>query len=266
MGGFVAGLLLIQEQQEIRERAAVPDGDATASVMPTSGNFDVGDSFPVSVYFNTGGIPINGIEVELFYQYSGASPEVVASNIEINPTLLATGNWTCPVRDISASGGRVSIQVACANIAADGFSSTTDTLLATFDLTITRQPQVDPVVVRFDPAKSVITAQATGQDILLIPQSQGSFSVAESGPVPTVTLTPEVPTPTTAPAAATVTPAVSPTITATATPTLVATATPTLVTTATATPTLMDAGVSQPTILALALAIFVILGALMLAL
>ena len=177
VGGFVAGLILLRQRQELREEAAVPGGQAEVSLFPTTGNFEVGDTFPVSVFFNTANISISGVSVRLTYPFSGATPEFVASGIEINSVLLSSGDWTCPTRNVSAQAGTVNIDIACANVTAAGFSSSESTLLATFNLTVERTPFIDPVVVRFDPSQSVITQKSDGQDILLIPTSTGEYSV-----------------------------------------------------------------------------------------
>lgn len=254
-GGIIAGLVLVRQKQELREKAAVPGGQAEVSLFPTTGSFDVGDTFPVSVYFNTANIAISGVSVRLTYSYFGATPEFVASNIEINSVLLSSGDWTCPTRNVTAEAGKANIDIACANISAAGFSTSSDTLLATFDFAVERTPAVDPVVVRFDPSMSVITQKSDGQDILLIPTSTGEYSVAGV----TATATP-IPTGAVISATPTVTP--TGTTTPTATPTLTTTATPT----ATGAAQLPDAGVSYPTVVGIGLGILVIVGAFILAL
>src|SRR3990172_3756705 len=261
IGGFVAGLYLLRQRQELREEAAVPSGQAEVSVFPTTGNFDVGDTFPVSVRFNTSNIAISGISVRLTYQYTGASPEVVADSIEINSSLLASGDWNCPTRNISSQAGSVFIDIGCANLSAGGFSTNTDTLLATFNMTVERVPAIEPVVLRFDPSQSVITQKTDTQDILLIPTSTGEYTVSGAAQ-PTPTSLPTA-TPTKVPGAA-----LSPTPIATSSPTATKTPTPTKVATPTATGAaqLPDAGVSYPTIIGIGLGLLLIFGALILAL
>ncbi len=263
IGGFVAGLLLLRQRQELREKAAVPSGQAEVSLFPITGNYDVGDTFPVSVFFNTSSIAISGISVRLTYQYGGATPEFVASNIEINSALLSSGDWTCPTRNIAAQGGNLNIDIACANISAAGFTTNTDTLLATFNMTVERVPATEPVEVRFEPSQSIITQKSDGQDILLIPTSTGEYTVTgAAAPTDVPTAAP------TSPPAATTTPTPTTTVAPTATPT--ASPTPTSVTTTTPTATgaaqLPDAGVSSPTIFGIGLGLFLIMGALILAL
>lgn len=252
--GSVAGIILLRQRTDLEEEAAVPEGDAEVSIFPTEGTFEIGDTFPVSVFFNTKNIAINGIAVKLNYPYGGATPEFVTSDIEINSVLQSSGEWTCPTKNVSAQAGTVTIEIACSNISASGYSTNTETLFATFNLSIERAPAFDPLVVRFDNQSSISPLIGPGSDILLIPQSTGTYTVSGSQPVATATPT-DVPdgTPTTQP---------------TASPTVKVTAAPTSTVSAQITPTttLPVAGVSFPTIIGIGLGILVIIGAFILAL
>ena len=249
IGGFVAGLILLRQRQELREEAAVPTGQANVSITPTSGDFKKGDTIKASVLFNTANIAVSGVAIRLTYQYSGTSPEVSASQIEVSPTLLSSGDWSCPTKNVTEQGGNVNIDIACANTSAAGFSTNTDTLFANVNLTVDRVPGVSPLIVRFDPTQSIITQKSNGQDILLIPSTSGSYTFGGvvTSPAPTTRLTG---TPT--PAAGTPTP----TSTVSATPTKKPTATPS---------GLPAAGISTPTFVGLAVGVLLILGSLMLA-
>jgi hypothetical protein len=251
IGGFVAGLILLQERQELREEAAVPDGQAQVSISPETGTYDAGDTIEASVHFNPANIAISGVAVRLLYPFSGDTPEVSVSDITINSALLSTGDWTCPTQNSTQQGGSVVVDIACANTSATGFVADTDTLLANINFQVDRLPQVSPLVVRFDPVLSVVTNKSNNQDILLIPQSTGSYTIGGASPVTETQVTP------TTAAGVTTTPA----------PTAKATATPTTVTpTATDGGQLPDAGISYPTVLGLGLGVLVVLGALVLAL
>src|SRR3989344_270520 len=93
IGGFVAGLFLLRERQQIIEEAAVPGGQAEVSVEPASGNFDVGSTINASVSFNPANIAISGVAVRLTYPFTGATPEVTVESIEVDSTLLSSGDW-----------------------------------------------------------------------------------------------------------------------------------------------------------------------------
>jgi hypothetical protein len=265
IGGFVAGLSLLKQRQDLREQAAVPAGKTEVSISPSSGNFNVGDTFQASVSFNTASIAISGVAARLTYVYSGSSPEMTVDKIEINPSLLSTGDWTCPTQSSSQEAGNVVIDIACANTSAAGFTSNANVLLAKVDFKVQRTPAVNPIVVRFDPAMSVITQKSNSQDILLIPSSTGTYTIAGGA---AATLTPTA-TPTKGPSA---TPTPTSKATGTPTPTTSLTTTPTSTVSATLTPTtvttkggLPEAGVSYPTFLGVGAGILVIILSVLLA-
>ena len=262
VGGFVAGLFLLNERQELREEAAVPDGVAEVSISPETDSLEIGDSVTTSVYFNPANIAVSGVAVRLTYPFTGITPEIAVSDISINSSLLSTGDWTCPTQNSVQQGGSIVIDIACANTSAAGFVANTNTLLANVTLKVDRAPQVSPLVVRFDPALSIITKKSDNSDILLIPVSSGSYEIAGAGVVE------ETPAPTDSPEP-TVTGAISPVPTAEVTVTETPTATPTtkVTTTPIVTPvTLPEAGVSLPTIMSAGLGILMMIGALVLAL
>jgi hypothetical protein len=270
VGGVIAGVFLIKQRQQLINKAAVPGGLATVSLFPTSGTFNVGDTFPVSVYFNTSGIAISGITIRLTYPYSGVSPEVAASNISINPVVERSSDWNCPTKTVSAEGGNVLVDIACANVGASGYSNNADTLLATFDLTVGKAPATNPLVLRFDTSQSIITQKSNGQDILNIPDpnsARGVYTIS-GGALPTNTSAPTT--------AVTSTPSPTPTVGLTATPTtyLTGTVMPTVKPTSTPQITqgvggegqLPSAGFSTPTYVGLGLGIVLIIGSIILAL
>lgn len=248
VGGFVTGLYLLKQRQRLEQQAAVPGGQATVKIVPGTGNYEIGSTIQMGVYFNTASIAINGVVIRLRYPFSGSTPEINVSSININPALLSTGDWTCPTQTSGLQGSNVVIDVACANTSASGFASSEDVLLVSINLIVNSLPSVSPVVVSFDPAESKITRKSDNQDILLIPESTGSYTISGAGTQPT-------PTPTSS-------------ITATLTPTRILIPTPTSTASATPTPTraqLPDAGISFPTIIGLGFGILVIIVGLFLA-
>lgn len=283
ISGFLVGLYLLREQQDLREQAAVTGGQATVSISPSSGDFEVGDTITAEVSFNTSGIDVSGIAIRLFYPFTGITPEVSVISVQIDEGFLLSSNWSCPTRNAFQQGGNVFIDIACANLNASGFSSTSDVRFATIEMRVNRAPSANPVILRFDPQESAIRRRSDNADILLIPQSQGTYLV-KSASEPTATLTPtttntptptttNTPTPTEVVMTNTATPTIPVTIISTRTPTPTKTDTPTPLVTEnreqTSTPTkaqLPDAGVSMPTILGVILGILVVIGAIVLAL
>lgn len=272
IGGFATGLYLLRQRQNITGEAAVPGGEAKVSWAPATGNYNIGDTIKATVSFNTAGIAVSGIAIRATYPYSGSSPELSVSRLDVSSSFTSSGNWICPTKNVSQEGGNVVIIVACANTSASGFSSSTDTLLANVDLKVNRAP-ASALEIKFDPALSVVTRKTDNQDILLIPQSTGKYTIA-GGAAATATPTRSgtaTPSPRlTATTKATATPKPSATSKVSATPTTDAgtggvedTNTPTPRPT---TSELPDAGVSYPTMMGVALGIMVMIGAALLAL
>lgn len=235
-GAIPVTMYLVKQRQEVREKASVPGGQASVSVAPTTGNYSVGQTFPVSVSFNTAGIAISGISIRLTYTYSENTTPINVSDLGVNPELLGTGDWTCPIRTVTPQAGTVKIDVACLNTNVAGYSNTANTLFATFNLQASAIPQTNPVVLSFDSTESKITRKDNGEDTLMTPQSTGTYTISQAGGTPT-------PTPT---GGLTSTPTLTPTVTPTPTqPAATSTPTPTR-TAPTSTPTPTGGGVGGP--------------------
>ena len=170
------GVYIVSQQQDIRKEASVPAGQTTVTLSPQTANKTVGEAFPVTISFNTSGLAIQAVAVRLMYPYSGDLPEVLTSNLQISPVLQTTGDWTCPVKNVTPENGKVNIDVTCVNTSVAGFSSSTNIQLATFNLTANSLPASNPVVLTFDAAKSIITRKSNGEDVLLIPTSTASYT------------------------------------------------------------------------------------------
>lgn len=196
--GIPISVFLALQQQDIRQRASVSEGQATVSLSPTSGSFAVGESIPVTVSFNTGGAAISAIAIRITY----TSPEVTVdpASIQISAASgFSTGN--CPVKTVATEGSQVKIDLACVDISAAGNTTTTNTPLATFTLVAGSIPATNPVVLTFDPIQSIMTKKADAQDTLLTPTSTGSYTIAQAQnptatPTPTQTATNPTATPT----------------------------------------------------------------------
>ena len=188
------GVTLSKRSQDIREEASVPDGVATVGLKPSTGTYEVGDTITVSVHFNPSNIAISSVGVRLVYPFTGAAPEVTVSSVDVNPSILSSGDWTCPTsNDPRLDANNVIVDIACANIGSGGFISNTDTLLATVNLYVERSlsTNINPLTVRFDSGESRITRWRDNQDILLIPTSTASYIINPTSIIsPTSTTTP----------------------------------------------------------------------------
>lgn len=198
LAALLAGLYLIRQQQLVGKKAAIPTGTATIKLSPETKTVAPGTTFPVQILFTTGGQPISAVTVDLSYPYTGSAPPIIVSNLQLNASLLATGEWSVPIKNFPSENGLARIRLAAANTSLGGYSSTTETLLATI---IFQGNSPGTITVTFNPTESKITMKATGQDNLLIPASTGIYTVqgVSASPTPTTGVVPS-PTPTQRPA------------------------------------------------------------------
>lgn len=182
--GLVVGIFLVGQTQIFKQKASSPTGTATVSLTPSQGNFQVNSVNSISVNFNTKGILISGVAMRITFSNLSAK----ASNIAINQSLLSSGDWTCPVKTVSDSGPIEEVDISCANTNTAGYSTSTDTVLATFDFTPSSVPVVNPLTLSFDPIETKITQKSDASDIALTPTSTGSYTIIGSlatSPTPT---------------------------------------------------------------------------------
>jgi len=192
--GVVAGIILLRNNQDIRREASTSEGTATVSLDPESGQFSVNDQFSINVYFNPENILISAVAVRLSYPVEGISPKITAGTPQISQSLLAGGEWTCPIKEVNTSSSIINIDISCINTSTTGFTSGSNVLLATIPFTAKEQTS-GPISLTFDSIQSIITQKSDGSDILLTPTSSGLYSVgssAQTSTTPTPTATPFV--------------------------------------------------------------------------
>lgn len=228
-------IYLIRQRLEPGREAA--RGQATVSISPTSGTFKIGQSFPVTLTFNSKNTPISAIAVRLNYPFAGTTPEITVSNIQVSPSLLSSGDWNCPVKQANIDEkkpGTVNIDISCLNTSKSGFKTDSDIQFATFTLTANRLPAVNPVIIQFDKKESILTSKIGIEDILIEPLTQASYTITTDSTVKI--LSSPTPTSTISPSPTKITPTPTPRI-PTPTPTLSNSPTPTKIASAQTTPT-----------------------------
>jgi hypothetical protein len=174
--GVVAGVILVQQRQQLSQKASTSTGTATVSISPTSGDYVAGDTIPMQIKFNPNATAISGVAVRLYYDLDSTA-DIQASNPAPNTELLLSGSWTCPVKQSTQNGNRVTVDISCINTSIGGFTANEDTLLADFTLTINHAPANNTLELIIDPTLSIITKKSDGSDILLTPTSNASFNV-----------------------------------------------------------------------------------------
>lgn len=189
LAALFAGLYLIRQQQLVGKKAAVPTGTATISLNPETKTVAPGTTFPVQIAFTTGGLPISAVTVDLSYPYTGTEPPITVTNVQLNASLLATGEWSVPFKSFPAENGVQKVKIAAVNTSLGGYTSTADTVLGTITF---QGNSPGTITVTFNPTESKITVKSTGQDNLLTPASTGVYTVqaVTASPTPTTGVLP----------------------------------------------------------------------------
>lgn len=195
VAGVIAGIVLVQQRQNLSQKASPLTGAASVSLQPLQASFDRNTPYPVSVFFNTGGTAISTISVRLTFSNLG----VTASGIQVSSSLLSSGDWTCPVKSITSVGSTGQIDIKCLNTSDAGFSSTANTLLGTFNLTADQVPVQNPLIVSFDAASTSMTQKSDASQVVVNLDGTGSYTITggiAGSPTPTPILIVSSPTPT----------------------------------------------------------------------
>jgi hypothetical protein len=190
--GLWTAFSLTQERQEIRKEAAVSGGPGKISLSPRVDTKQLGEIFPVTINFQTGvtggdSRTISSISLRITYPYSGVVPELDVVDSTGGPTnqiypdsdLLSSGDWLFPIKSVSRSNGKVTIDLAAINTNISGCHSSEETPLATIYFKA-NQITDNPIILSFDPVYSKMMTKADPpEDILDIPPN-GEYTVSES--------------------------------------------------------------------------------------
>lgn len=246
--GIIAGLLLVKQPQDIREKASVATGTAKLYITPETKTISGGETFTTTILFDTAGIAISGLTVKLEYPFTGSEPPISITNVEINPSLILDDNWDFPYKNFSEAGGTGKVEIAGLSASTSGYTTGGQENLATVTF---KGNGAGTINVAFNATESVMASKTEGKDILLIPQSSGTYIV--SGGSATATPTGSATASPTSSSLATVSP--SPTTSGTASATPIPTA-----------PPVPETGVGNSTLITAATGLLLIIGAVVLAL
>jgi len=213
--GLGVGWYLVGQKQMLGGKAAVSGGTAQIRLSPETVSTEAGSSIPVNVLLSTGSTAISAVTVQLDYDYTGTEPPLAVSSMALNASLLGTGEWSVPIKTYTAADGHARIRIAAINTSMNGYVSGLEVQLATITFAANSGGTIN---VTFDPSESKVTAKASGSDVLLIPASTGTYTVAaEAGVTPAAEPTvaqvagpSTTPVPTAVPAAASPTPTTGP--------------------------------------------------------
>jgi len=236
--GLAIGILLVRQNQQIRERAATPTGTVKVFLSPETKTVQVGQTFSVNILLDTSDRYISALTLDLSFPYSGDTPPLAVNDtgIQINSNLVVNGNWNFPIKIVNSENQLFQIRIGGLNSLSQGYKTTGEETVATINF---KAQATGSVTLSFNPTTTKATDKSTGEDILLIPSSAGYYTVqsSEATTTPTITSTP-TPTPISIP-----------------------------VTTSTPSPIpAPESGISLPTVIGIGGSILLLLGAVILAL
>ncbi|QLG69839.1 MAG: hypothetical protein CH104c_0608 [Candidatus Woesebacteria bacterium] len=229
--GLAVGILLVKQSQQIKEKAATPTGTVKVFLSPETNSVQVGQVFSVNVLLDTDSRYISALTLDLSYPYTGDTPPIEATDIQVSSNLIVGGNWNFPIKTINTDNQLVQIRIGGLNSSSQGYKTTGEETVATINF---KAQAAGSINLSFNPTTTKATDKTTGEDILLTPSSYGSYTASgqttTATPVPTATIN-NMPTTTTS---------ATPHITTTPIP--IATPTPSLV-------PVPESGISLPTVM-----------------
>jgi len=243
IGGLVAGLILVKNNQDISEKAAPA---TTMYITPASQSQAAGSSFTFSVKVDTSSNAVTGVDVRINFDPKAiqiTSLQKGTGALNLDQTIANTFDNT---------GGNISYAV----FTLDGSKAVSGSSIEILrvNATVKTSASAGNYNLSFNPATAA-SATKEGQNVL----------ISKTPGVLTVTKSESAATPTAAPTSGT-----TPTPTPTSVPGTNPTATPTSGTTPATSPTaspipIPESGISWPSIVTGGLGILIIIGALMLA-
>ncbi|MFH1841129.1 MAG: fibronectin type III domain-containing protein [Candidatus Shapirobacteria bacterium] len=171
---------LVKQRQEIRKQAAVSGGAGSVRLDPAAVTKYPGDFFDVAIKFKTGdteptAVAIQNLTLKITYPYTGATPEldIVGSDgsplnqITPNPGLVASGDWSVPIKNVTRANGLVTVEIAAINTSFTGYKSASEVTLTTLRFKANRAAAV---TLSLDPTESIMmTKTAPLTDVLKTP-------------------------------------------------------------------------------------------------
>ena len=241
--GLAVGILLVRQNQQIKEKAATSTGTVKVFLSPETKTVQAGQTFSVNILLDTDGRYISALTLDLSYPYTGDTPPIEAKDVQVSSNLIVSGNWNFPIKTVNSDNQLVQIRIGGLNSSSQGYKTTGEETVATINFKAQKEGSIN---LAFNPTTTKATDKTTGEDILLTPSSYGSYTVQAT----TGTATP----------IATATPSGS------ETQTPQATRTPIPVNTPTSSPVpAPESGISFPTAIGIGSGILLLIGASMLA-
>jgi flagellar basal body-associated protein FliL len=186
LSGLGVGLILVRQNQQIKEKAATSVGTVRLFLSPETKTVNIDQTFSVNILLDTAGRSISALTIDISYPYEGDSPPITVSDIQINSQLVIDGNWNFPIKTINTENKMTQIRIAGLNSSTQGYKTTGEETVATITFKALSQGSINP---SFNPTTTKATEKSTGEDILLVPSSTGNYISQESTTTETNSLT-----------------------------------------------------------------------------
>ncbi|MBI4065093.1 hypothetical protein HY409_01860 [Candidatus Gottesmanbacteria bacterium] len=186
LSALIVFLVAIKQNQDVRNKAAVPNGPAQYILTPASSSIPSGSPFTVTLSVDTQNLPVDGFQVVT--KFSGTIP----SNLAFDP-VVPQGLKT--IRNTIRDNGPDKIHeliLITADPSSPPFLSNSIVSLGRYTMIA---PSSGSLTVSFDTNLSKVLQNGVAQDILRYPEAQTYTFVPKSTYTPTPTFTP-TPTPT----------------------------------------------------------------------
>jgi hypothetical protein len=158
--GLLTAVYFSRSQAILKNKAANTEGSGIIYLSPDSSTKQIGETFPVTLKFNTHSTNISSLSVRL--NYTGG---LEANEIVIDKDLISSGNWSFPINKIKRNGKDVTIDLVALNTSIGGFSSTDDINLANINFKVINK-DTNPVILNFDIPQTKMITKTPEVDIL----------------------------------------------------------------------------------------------------
>lgn len=196
--GLVVAGLLVTRRQLFSNRAFTP-GPVTSSdnlfLSPVYGSAIVGDIIPVTIKFRSpidlatnNPVAITSIALKATFPTSGIQVVDALGNPTAQAYPANLPDWAFPIKSVTTASGIATLEFAAVNTAVTGFTSLSDTTLATLYLKVASLPPSNFLVISLDKTEAQMYPKTNwSQNVAVVnsPTATYSLSVLAATPTPT---------------------------------------------------------------------------------
>lgn len=145
----------------INQSTATADGEIF--LQTSSNTYNIGETFPVEIYFNPHEKTISSVSMRISYPYLQTPEELKAIDVQPASSLTSTGKWSFPVNKVYLQDNNVVIDLSAINSTVSGYSGG-NTHLATInfkanalsDNTLVFDPNETKMLTKSEPVTNIL--------------------------------------------------------------------------------------------------------------